>query len=76
MYKNLTLLFVINKLCVFLLQFYTNLTCPLLKIIQLLKKNQDELFDLIKKKDLEIAEYVLEGGNISHSWYTVIVPLK
>lgn len=52
-------------------QFYSNLTCPLLEIIQLFKKNQDELFNIIKKKDLEIAEYVLEGGNITHSWYTL-----
>lgn len=47
------------------------MTCPLLEIIQLFKRNQDELFNIIKKKDLEIAEYILEGGNITHSWYTV-----
>lgn len=44
-----------------------------MEIIHLLKRNQDELFDLIKKKDLEVAEYILEGGDITHSWYAVTV---
>lgn len=47
------------------------MTCPLLQIIQLLKKNQEDLFELLKKKDLEIAEYVLEGGNITNSLYII-----
>ncbi|VVC43109.1 XLF family [Cinara cedri] len=50
--------------------FYSNLTCPLLQIIQVLKKNQEDLFELLKKKDLEISEYVLEGGNINRNIQT------
>lgn len=46
--------------------FYSNLTCPLLKIIKQLKQNQEDLFNIIKKKDLEISEYKLVGGNITH----------
>ncbi|XP_026813320.1 uncharacterized protein LOC113553924 isoform X2 [Rhopalosiphum maidis] len=46
--------------------FYSKLTCPLIKIIKQLKQNQEELFDIIKKKDLEISEYKLIGGNIVH----------
>ncbi|CAH1715597.1 uncharacterized protein LOC114127203 [Aphis gossypii] len=46
--------------------FYSKLTCPLLKIIKQLKQNQEDLFDIIKKKDLEISEYKLVGGNISN----------
>jgi len=47
------------------------LTCPLLKIIKQLKQNQEDLFDIIKKKDLEISEYKLVGGNISNGQYTL-----
>ncbi|XP_025196862.1 uncharacterized protein LOC112595766 [Melanaphis sacchari] len=46
--------------------FYSKMTCPLLEIIKQLKQNQEDLFDIIKKKDLEISEYKLIGGNISH----------
>lgn len=41
---------------------------PLLLLIQKLKKNQDDLFNIIKKKDLEVEECVLEG-HITHSMY-------
>lgn len=72
---NITVIYqLINFMCFLFVsykQFYSNLTCPLLEIIQLFKRNQDELFNIIKKKDLEIAEYILEGGNITQSWYTV-----
>jgi hypothetical protein len=43
------------------------LTCPLLKLIQLLKKNQENLCNLLKRKDIEIGEYILEGGTITQS---------
>lgn len=46
--------------------FYSKLTCPLLKIIKQLKQNQEDLFDIIKKKDLEISEYKLVGGSITN----------
>lgn len=46
------------------------MTSSLLNLIQLLKKNQQDLCNLLKKKDLEIAEYKLEGGNITHGMYT------
>ncbi|KAL5243318.1 hypothetical protein ACI65C_010728 [Semiaphis heraclei] len=46
--------------------FYSTLTCPLLKIIKQLKQNQEDLFNIIKKKDLVISEYKLVGGNITH----------
>ncbi|XP_001951900.2 uncharacterized protein LOC100163999 [Acyrthosiphon pisum] len=46
--------------------FYSTLTCPLLKIIKQLKQNQEDLFNIIEKKDLEISEYKLIGGNITH----------
>jgi len=34
-------------------------------------KNQEELINLLKKKDLEIAEYIL-GGNITHGMYSIL----
>ncbi|XP_022160320.1 uncharacterized protein LOC111026529 [Myzus persicae] len=46
--------------------FYSTFTYPLLKIIKQLKQNQEDLFNIIQKKDLEISEYKLRGGNITH----------
>lgn len=51
------------------------MTCPLLRTIILLKKNQEDLFKLLTKKDAEIEEYVLEGGVITHSKQNEIINL-
>lgn len=53
---------------IFIIQFYSQITYPLLKLIKLLKKNQEDLFNILKKKDSEIDEYILEGGHI-HGLY-------
>ncbi|XP_050421420.1 uncharacterized protein MAL13P1.304-like isoform X2 [Adelges cooleyi] len=45
--------------------FYKNITMALLMTIKSLNNNQDNLISLIKKKDEEIKEYILEGGQIS-----------
>lgn len=37
----------------------------MIQTMHLFKKNQDDLFELLKKKDLEIAELV--GGNDTNS---------
>ncbi|XP_054284109.1 uncharacterized protein LOC129001007 isoform X2 [Macrosteles quadrilineatus] len=46
-------------------QFFEEVSCPLLVTLSELEKQQRLLLDIIKKKDLEIAEYKLEGAKIS-----------
>jgi len=44
---------------------FEELTCPLLTVVADLEKRNQLLMDMIKKKDLEILEYKLEGAQIS-----------
>jgi hypothetical protein len=46
---------------------YKEITLPLLLMIQQLQAQKCLLFDLLKKKDTEIAEYKLEGAKLSRS---------
>lgn len=40
--------------------------------VQYLEVRQKKLFDLLEKKDREIQEHQLEGGEISRSLYLVL----
>ncbi|KAI5646534.1 hypothetical protein NE865_01467 [Phthorimaea operculella] len=45
--------------------FYERVTLPLLNTVKNLHTSQQELRELLKKKDLEIEEYKCEGGEIA-----------
>lgn len=48
-------------------QIYDEITLPLLLMVQQLQAQKHLLFDLLKKKDIEITEYKLEGAQLSRS---------
>ncbi|KAJ9591395.1 hypothetical protein L9F63_002001 [Diploptera punctata] len=45
--------------------FYEEMTLPLIFMIQQLQSQKNKLFDLLKKKDVEINEYKMEGAQLS-----------
>ncbi|PNF28496.1 hypothetical protein B7P43_G15233 [Cryptotermes secundus] len=46
-------------------EIYDEITLPLLLMVQQLQAQKHLLFDLLKKKDIEITEYKLEGAQLS-----------
>ncbi|XP_021940865.1 uncharacterized protein LOC110840264 isoform X2 [Zootermopsis nevadensis] len=44
---------------------YKEITLPLLLMVQQLQAQKRSLFDLVKKKDIEITQYKLEGAQLS-----------
>lgn len=61
---------------ILLFQFYSQVTLPTLVMLAGLKKQQEDLLDVLRKKDEEIADYKALGCRVSRSEYSTFSEVK